>query len=433
MRMLRKRVWLPVAGAVVLAVVVSVAVRGRRESARDVRTEAVARRSIESWVRAPGAVRPLVKVEISSNVTGRVDHLHVREGDRVRKGDLLLTLDGTRFRSAVDQNEAMLRAAHSQLTLAEAQLEQADSLRSRREDLFQRGLLSSEELENARIEARVQAARTAAQREEVERITAALAETRRNLEETVFLAPMDGIVTSLNLEEGENVVIGTMNAPGTVILTVSDLARMEIEARVSESDVVRVRPGQTVRIEVDAEPDSALAGLVSTVGESGDRQTQDEGAEFDVRVAVLAPPAWLKPGMSADVAILAARADSVVTIPIQALVARDEETIARWERGEIDPSPKRGRAGSAEAAEPEEGLATRTEGVRKTLVEGIFVVRDGKAHFRRVQTGVSGESYLELISGTDPGDQIITGPYRVLRKLREGEPVKVKPNAGANA
>jgi HlyD family secretion protein len=433
--MLRKRVWIPVAGALVLALVVGAGLRGRRQSGREVRTEAAARRSLESWVRAPGAVRPLVSVAISSNVTGRVERLHVREGDRVRKGDLLLTLDGTRFRSTVEQHEAMLRAARSQLTLAEAQLEQAEQMRVRREDLFQRGLLSSEELENARIEARVQTARAAAQSEEVERITAALAETRRNLEETIFHAPMDGIVTSLNLEEGENVVIGTMNAPGTVILTLSDLARMEIEARVSESDVVRVRPGQTVRIEVDAEPDSALAGLVSTVGESGDRQTRDEGAEFDVRVAVSAPPRWLKPGMSADVAILAARADSVVTIPIQALVARDEETIARWERGEIDPPPKRGRdgAGSAEAAEPEAGLAARTEGVRKPLVQGIFVIREGRAHFRRVQTGVSGESYLELISGADADEQIITGPYRVLRRLREGESVRVKPNAGAES
>ena len=244
-------------------------------------------------------------------------------------------------------------------------------MRSRREDLFLRGLLSSEELENARIEARVQAARTAAQREEVETTTAALSETRRNLEETIFYAPMDGIVTSLNLEEGENVVIGTMNAPGTVILTVSDLAaRMEIEARVSESDVVRVRPGQTVRIEVDAEPTARSAGWSARWGESGDRQTQDEGAEFDVRVAVVTPPAWLKPGMSADVAILAARADSVVAIPIQALVARDEETIAKWSGARSTRNPRRGRAGGAEAAEPDEGLATPTEGVRKTLIEG---------------------------------------------------------------
>jgi HlyD family secretion protein len=428
--MARKRIVLPILGIAVLAILVAANLIFRRPAGREVRSERVARHSIESWVRAPGTVEPLIAVEISSNVTGRVERLYVQEGDRVAKGTLLLTLDSTRFQSAVEQQAALLRAARAQLALAEAQHDQAEQVRTRREGVSEQGLISTEQLETAQVDARVQAARVVAQREEIERIEAALAEARRDVEETRFYAPMDGIVTSLNLEEGENVVIGTMNAPGTVILTLSDLAVMEVEARVSESDVVRVRAGQSTRVEVDAEPDSALVGTVSMIGESGDRISRDEGAEFEVRVTVTDPPAWLKPGMSADVAILVAQADSVTAIPIQALIARDEETTARWERGETGKRAP-GRPGATPPGGDSEGIEfTRSEATRKTLIEGVFVVDQGRAQFRRVDTGVSGESLIEVLSGLAVGDEVITGPYRILRRLDQGEAVKVKSDAG---
>lgn len=422
--MVRRRVWIPVATVVVLGALVAANLGNRGSRGKQVKTEKVTRRSLETWVRAPGRVQPVVSVDISSNVTGRVEHLAVREGDRVRRGQLLLTLDDTRLRSEVDQYEAMLSAAGSQLTLAEARRDLAAQVLKRREDLFEGGLLSSEELESARVDLRVNQAQVAAQRDEIARLRAAVRETRRNLEETRFLAAMDGVITTLNLEEGENVLIGTMNTPGTVILTLSDLSQMEVQARVNESDVVLVARGQEVRIEVDALPDTTLDGEVTSVGESGSRLSRDEGAEFEVHVMIQEPPGWLRPGMSADVEIMVAVADSALSIPIQALVARSEKTIRRWEERSAEGAEGRDEEGSSSSDADEKAEEAAEDRKGGKLITGVFVAEDGKARFRRVQTGVRGETFAEVRSGLQETEVIISGPYRVLRRLDDGEAVK---------
>ncbi len=413
--------WITIGAVVVVGALVVANLSSRGGAAKKVRVEPVRPRTLKSWVRAPGLIQPVVSVDISSNVTGRVAQLDVREGDAVKRGDLLLTLDDTRLRSALDQYEAMLRAAQSQLRLAEAQRELAAQVLERREDLHARGLLSSEELEQARVDLRVKTAQVDAQRDEIARLQAARSEAQRDLEEARFVAPMDGIVTAVNLEEGENVLIGTMNNPGTVILTISDLSRMEVVAQVNEHDVVQVETGQPVTVEVDAQRDSTLAGTVMSVGETGTRQSRDEGAEFEVRVRVLDPPTWLRPGMSADVEILTAEADSVPAVPIQALVARDETTVARWEerraRGED-------LAVDDEEDVPEEEDLGADAGVAAELVTGVFTREDGRARFHRVEIGVRGEVYVEIAAGLPADAEVLTGPYRILRRLRDGEPVE---------
>lgn len=432
--MRRKRIWIPLAVVAVLGLLIVGNLMGKGGGGAKADAEFVTRRTIESWVRAPGLIQPIVSVDISSNVTGRVARLYVEEGQRVAKGDLLLVLDDTRYQSAVDQYEALLGAARSQLELADAQRELAAQVLARREDLFERGLLSSEELEAARVDLRVKRATVAAQRDEIARQEAALAESRRDLEDTRFTAPIGGVVTALNLEEGENVLIGTMNNPGTVVLTIADLSRMEVQARVNESDVVLVSPGQPVRIEVDAKRRDPLEGVVTTVGESGTRSSRDEGAEFEVHVTITGPPAWLRPGMSADVEILAATAEDVLTVPIQALVARTERTVARWERGETEDRAAAGVADTAAAADATasrtgaDGRAGEAED-RSELVPGVFVLEEGEARFRRIETGVRGESYVEVLSGVEAGATVLSGPYRVLRRLRHGEAVEVREEA----
>jgi HlyD family secretion protein len=372
-------------------------------------------------------VQPQVSVDISSNVMGRVARLCVREGDEVRQGDLLLTLDDTRFVTAVEQARAMLQAAESQMALQQAERDRALQVLTRRRELFQQGLLSTEGLEQAEVDARVRGAQVEAQGKEIERLRAAMAEARRDLEETRFVAPMDGMVTALNLEEGENVVIGTMNAPGTVILTLAGRSGMEVEARVSESDVVQVRPGQRVRVEADAAADSILEGEVTAVGESGDRRSRDEGSEFEVHARISAPPAWLKTGMSADVEILVAQADSALCVPIQALVARTEDTVREWAEGGGAEPGRRPERRPARAEDPAVEATPR----RQKLIEGVFVVQEGRARFRRVTTGVRGEAWIAIREGLDPGAEAIVGPYRVLRHLADGERVKARPRSKA--
>jgi HlyD family secretion protein len=427
----RARIWLPILGVLIVLGLVGANLSRHRGDAKAIESERVARRSVETWVRAPGAVKAQVSVNISSNVMGRVDRIYVHEGDTVHKGDQLLTLDDRRYRSAVAQADAMLQAAQAQLGLQQAQSAQAAQVLARRRDLSGRGLLSTEALEQAEVDARVAGAQVEAEAKEIERLRAARAEAQRNLEETRFDAPIDGVVTALNLEEGENVVIGTMNAPGTVILTVGDRSGMEVEARVSESDVVRVHPGQRVRVEADAQPDSVLEGEVTEVGESGDRLSRDESSEFKVDARIAQPPVWLRTGMSADVEILTARADSALCVPIQALVARTEETVKQWqEDARLGRTPSRI---TSETARPtsDPNAADAKEPRRQKLIEGVFLVRDGRARFQPVTTGVRGESWIAVEGGLDAGTEVVAGPYRVLRHLVDGERVRAKPRAQA--
>jgi HlyD family secretion protein len=427
--MRRKRVWIPILIGLVALALIGANLSRHQTDAKAVETEQATRRSVEAWVRAPGVIQPQVSVDISSNVMGRVDRLYVREGGLVRRGEMLLTLDDARYRSAVAQAEAMLQAAEAQGVLQEAEQQQATQVLARRRDLFKGGLLSDEAMEQAEVDVRVRNAQVEAQKKEVEGLRAALAEARRNLEETHFAAPIDGIVTALNLEEGENVVIGTMNAPGTVILTVADRGGMEVEAQVSESDVVRVRPGQRVRVEVDAAPDSVLDGEVTEIGESGDRGGREEGADFEVHARVASPPAWLKTGMSADVEILVAQADSTLCVPIQALVARTEETVRAW----AEQAARGPKAAKAKPVPRREADAATDDGEprRQKLVEGVFCVRDGIARFQKVSTGVRGEAWIALEEGLEPGTEIVVGPFRILRHLKDGERVKGKPRTTA--
>lgn len=427
----RRKIFIPVVAVVVLGLIICGNLFSSRSEGKEVKLDNVRTRSLETWVRAPGRIQPVVSVDMSSNVTGRVVQLNIQEGDQVRAGELLLLLDETRYLSAVAQYEAMVRAAKSQLVLAEAKLDLANQVLARRETLAEGGLLSSEDLETAQVDVRINVASVSAQRDEIVRLEAAVAENRRDLEETRFLAPMDGVVTALNLEVGENVMIGTMNNAGTVILTISDLSQMEVEARVNESDVILLSPGNMVKIDVDAMPDTTLTGLVTTVGESGNRLSRDEGAEFEVHIKISEPPDWLRPGMSADVEIQVAAADSVVTVPIQALVARDEETVKRWEE-------RRARREAGETVDNEtdsevEEASTDTDELiedRKgtTLITGIFLFEDDRARFVQAELGVRGETFIEVLSGVSADDKIVSGPYKVLRRLDDFDLVTAKKN-----
>ncbi len=232
MRAGTKRI-LIIGGAVVVVGAIIVANLKQKSAGKgtEVRTEAVAMRRLEAWVRAPGKVQPVSKVQVSSNVMGRVVELGVREGQQVKSGDLLLRLDDERYRSQVQQYRATILSAEASRTLAEAQAREAKQNRDRKESLSTQGLASTQELEAARTADEVAAARAASAAEDVRRARAALAEAEKNLRETVFRAPIDGIVTALNVEEGENVMTGTMNNPGTVILTLADLDTMEVRDR----------------------------------------------------------------------------------------------------------------------------------------------------------------------------------------------------------
>jgi HlyD family secretion protein len=356
----------------------------------------------------------VTKVQVSSNVTGRVAEVAVKEGQRVRARDLLLRLDDERYGSAVHQARALIQSAEAQNDLAEAEAKEAKQILERQEKLAAQHLASDQELIAVRTRHEVAAARLASSIEEVRRARAVLEQSEKDLRETVFIAPMGGVVTELNVEVGENVITGTMNNPGTVILTLSDLSAMEVEAEVDETDVVQVTPGQAARVTVDALPDTTLAGVVTRVGQSGrlTQSAQQEGTNFEVAVLLSAPPEVLRPGMNADVEIQTGTREGALAVPLQALTARPPSVVEQWMNK---------RAGKTVEGEDE---ADTTGASARNLVEGVFLLADGKAKFVPVSLGLRGESHVEVHGDVAVDQSVIVGPYRTLRRLADGESVR---------
>lgn len=408
------------------------ATRAKRPQGKEVRSEKVEARRIETWVRAPGEVRPARLVEISSNVMGRVEEVRVKEGERVNRGDLLLRLDDERYRSAAAQTRARLDAAQANLAVARATADLSKQTLARKERLAAERLISPEELEQVKTQAAVDVARYDAANEDLRSLRAGLAEVEKDLRETVFTAPMDGIVTALNIETGENVITGTMNNPGTVILVLADLDTMLVETEVDETDVVRLAIGQATKVTVDALPDTILNGRVLSIGQSGRRSSgssQGQGISFLVRVKIDDPPSSLRPGMTADVEVLAAVREEALAVPIQALVAYPEPVVERWET-------RRARGNAKSKKEDDLELTPAdTTGRRAKLVEGIFIDRDKTARFVRVKLSTRGDTHVAIEGEVTAGDRVITGPYRTLRALKDGDRVqaekKKKSLAGA--
>jgi len=385
-----------------------------------IRVEDVKAHKIESWVRAPGKIQPVSKIQVSSNVMGRIEEVPVQEGQRVRKGDLLLRLDDERYRSLVEQLRAQIQSGKAQEALAQAELREAQQNLSRIEKLSERGLASEQELTSARTMADVAGARLRAAGEDIQRAKAALAQGEKDLRETIFLAAMDGVVTSLNVEVGENVITGTMNNPGTVILTLSDLSAMEVLAEVDETDVVIVRPGQQARVFVDALPGSTLEGEVTRVGQSGRGSTgsAQEATSFEVAVLLSAPPEVLRPGMNADVEIMTGSVDSVLAVPLQALTARPPAVCERWK------AKREGRKLTKESMPDTTGPAARN------LTEGVFLLEDGKARFVPVSLGLRGETHVEISGELAAGQKLIVGPYKTIRTLSDQDRVRLEKKKG---
>lgn len=420
-RMNKKAVFV-VAGIVLLGAVVAANFRPKKEGkgkGQTVKVEAIAERKIESWVRAPGKVQPVSKVQVSSNIMGRVEEVAVKEGERVTKGELLLRIDDERYRSAVQQYKALIESATANLALAEAEQREAGQNRERTEKLATQGLASEQDLIAVRTRADVAAARVDAAKEEVRRARAMLLQGEKDLRETVFLAPMDGVVTALNIEPGENVITGTMNNPGTVILTLSDLSAMEVLTDVDETDVVRVAVGQRAKVTVDALPDTILEGEVTRVGQSGrgvTGQAQEE-TNFEVAILLSNPPAILRPGMNADVEILTGVNEKALAVPLQALTARPPGVVHRWQAK---------RAGT----KVDEEAADTTGAASRDLTEGVFLFDGDKTRFVPVRLGLRGETHVEVFGELQVGQQLITGPYKTIRTLADDQKVKLEKKKG---
>jgi len=414
------------AGAIFLIAIVAFNLSKNDTPSVSAKLGEVTEKSITSTITAPGRIRAVASVDISAEVPGRVVELKVAEGDSVQAGDLLLRLDDTQYKSRVAQAQAGIKSAGASLVLAEARLTQLDHDRNRLEALKDKDLASAEAVEKAHTDYDVQHAEVEARREEVARMKANLDDAAADLRKTMYRAPVSGVVSRLSIELGEIVMTGTMNNPASVIMTIADLGLMQVEAEVDESDIVDVHPGQAAKITVDAIPDTTFKGHVVTVGNSGRQNNpgasaSDEVVNFQVKVQFDRPDWRLKPGMTADVEVETQTRSEVLAIPIQALVARSRLVLEKDEKMAVKKSKKKISVHAA----PDSLKGTAREKWEKEVVEGVFKLVNNEAVFMPVKTGISDEAMIEVTGDLAAGDKVVTGPYRVLKDLKEG--VRVKP------
>jgi HlyD family secretion protein len=416
--MKRKWLWIGIGGVLTVLLLVVGLSRSSGSKMTPVQFARVRVEDITARVRAPGKIEPKTQVKVSADIAGKVIHLAVKEGDAVRKGDLLLQLDDTQYRAAHQQAQAALATAKSRVREAESALRANEANYTRQRSLYEQKLLSDAEWDQATSAHESALSAVATTREEVARAGAMVAAARDNVSKCRFIAPFDGVVSALNVEQGEIVILGTMNNPGTQILTVSDLSGMLVRADVDETDVVDLKLGQKAKITVDALPDTSFAGTVAEIGNTAKRSLTSsvEGqTNFEVKVLFDDNVPTIRPGMTADVDIETSVHAKTLGVPIQAVVVRTDRELER-----ASHSSRKERRRSAEAL----AAIDDTIGKKDKEITGVFVVKDGTAKFVPVRTGIASETEIEVVGDVKSGDTIVAGPYKALRELKPNSKVK---------
>ena len=389
-----------------------------RQRGVEVEVGKVARKEIVSTVLANGKIQPLKKVDISANIPGQVVNLAVREGEEVEKGAFLLQIDQAQYQASTRSSEANLQSLLHDRDAAQANLEQARYDLDKARKSLEEQLIPEAEAQRARSSFDAAQAAFSAAQQRVEQARASLEGARDTLSKTTIRAPLTGVVTSLPIHEGEVAVIGTMNNPGTVLMTIADLSEMDADLAVDETDLPRLAVGQKATLTIEAYPDRKFDGLVREIGSSPIRPGSDaatrtgstttEAIDFEVKLTLLDPPPGVRPGFSVTAEIETGRAADVLVIPIQALVTRENER-----------EPPRDRS-----AEP------------GAIEEGVYLVKERKASFVPLETGLTGSLEIEIKAGLEEGNEIIVGPFRALRELKDGALVRIapaKPEAAGSA
>jgi HlyD family secretion protein len=438
--------WFILATVIVLAAAAGARYWFNRAEVLAVTVETLRARDLEAIVSASGKIQPKRQVNVSATTMGRVTRLSVEEGQRVRAGQFLLEIDPQSLEGQLQRGEAAVAGARSALQQARTAVEQAranlDLARQnlkRQEELWQGGLTTREALERAQNEVAVRDADLKAQQQEIQtreeqikQEQAGLATTRYNLSQVVISSPMDGIVTRRNIEQGENVMVGTMNNAGTVLLTIADMSVIEAEVEVDETDIPAVALGQPAKVTIDAVPDRTFRGRVTEIGNSpiqltGTQATTQQATNFKVVITLEEEVPDVRPGFTCTADVTTATRHAVVAVPIQALAVRE---MLFNDKGQLvhEPPPPRQRRRVFGGAAPEPVAAPPPEpppGHERRETEGVFVLRDDRAVFVPVTVGIAGERYFEVVSGITAGDRVITGPVSAVRQMADGETIKI--------
>jgi HlyD family secretion protein len=403
----RTKIIVSVVAAVVVIGALTAFIRGRDKDVPRVTTAKVEKIDLVSKVTANGKIQAKRKVDMSALVMGQIVNLAVKEGDHVKKGALLLQIDRAQLAAQAQGREASMQAMGHDLDAAKSTAAQAKFDYERANRNFQGHILAEADLQKAKSNLETAEANLAATEQRMRSTGADLAASRDSLSKTTVTAPLEGVVTYLPIKEGEVTVIGTMNNAGTQLLTISDMAEVEAVMMVDETSVPQVKIGQKATLSIDAYPNQKFEGTVTEVGSSPISKTDpdlltltanSEAINFKVKIRVDNPPEAIRPGFSVTADIVTGRRDGATAIPIQALVVRD-----------VPIKEKKPSAGSRPATE-----------------EGVYIVKDGKLGFEKVETGIAGELMIEVKKGPAVGQNIVTGPFKVLRQVKEGDKVIIE-------
>ncbi len=408
----------------------------------EVDVEVITRRDLKAIVSATGTIQPKLSVDMSASMMGRVTRLAVEEGDRVRTGQFLLQIDPENLQAAVNRGKASLEASRASQSQAKVNVETAlvsldlarDNL-ARQQELWALRLIAREAYDQAVAEVELRETELRAREAEVEAATqriqqeqAALDSAQYDLTQVTITSPIDGIVTRRNIEEGETVVIGTMNNAGTVLLTIADFSVLEAELEVDETDIPDVTFEQAAEITIDALPDGIHLGQVTEIGNSpiqdnGQTTANQEATNFKVVITLNSNVPGVRPGFTCTAEITTSTRSDVVSVPIQATTVREVKVgFDGHEYSNLSDMPSRS---------PQEDPGPGDEYQEEQ--EGVFVVREGLAVFIPVQTGIAGERYFEVLNGLSEGDRVITGPFDVVRNLQSGDPVGINSDTSDQA
>jgi HlyD family secretion protein len=472
----RKKIWILCGIVVVLAIIVIASISSSRKDTIPVQTSKVQRKDVlNSKVSASGEIRAKKFVNLQSEITGIITDLPVREGDVVKKGDVLLRIDP--IQSAADQSsksasyEAQLADAHAQeyaiknaessllrdeatltsmrakLDLAEDDFAREQSKFKRQQQLHEDGLISREDYEIAQNSLKAAKSRLAQAKADVvnyetqihiaknnieqsktsagashsraKSAEANLTQANDSLKKTTLYSPLDGVITQLKKEKGERAVPGMLSNPEATIMTIADLSIIQAEIKVDETDVVNLALGNAAQIKVDALPDIIFTGEVTEIGNSPIQaaSASQEAKDFKVIITLKDPSAKLRPGMSCTGEITTHTKNNVLVIPLQALTVRDVEVDKNGNYHQPDLTSKKSAGVQAETAK---------EKIKKKELEGVFVINDNKvARFRPIKTGIAGESEIEVMDNLKEGEEIVSGSFQTLRTIKDGAAVKI--------
>ncbi len=401
-----------IAAAVVIIVVLAVIGSKKGKSALPVTSEIITRKSIVEVIPANGKIKPVVEVKISPDVSGEIIELHFKEGDYIKKGDLIIKIKQDVYISMRERAEASLNSVKAQLTQLLAQFSQIEQSYTRNKTLYEQKAISQADYETSLSQYNVTKEQIKAAEFNVKSATATLKEAQENLTKTVIYAPMDGIISKMSVEKGERVV-GTSQMAGTEMLRIADFSQMEVLVDVNENDIIRIKQGDTAIVDVDAYPNRKFTGVVTQIANSAKNigSSIDQVTNFEVKIFLISESYSdleingrnpFRPGMSASVSIQTDRKDSALAIPLQAITTRSDLA---------------------------SDSLRKTLGVNESL-EQVFVIKeDNSVDVRIITTGIQDLSNIEVLSGLEEGEKIVTGPFAAIsRSLKKDS--KVNPDSG---